>query len=247
LRVERSELRIGSCGDGRQRGGLGLLRDIRVLSDEASLSVLSERNVLPPAGVAGGHPSAPNCFTVLRDGALIQPSKIPGKVSGFPLRHGDVVRIESAGGGGYGDPLDRDELLVRRDVVLGYLTAEQANARYGVVLNDAFAIDQATTAAKRTQIRSLRIYAPIAAAQEELDNGPRRLFKVPPDIADRLALREGSLVEICVPGAPSLRGWVTLDELSPIAAVVAGPSALSILGVESGDRVEIRRVGVERS
>jgi N-methylhydantoinase B len=246
LRVERSELRVGSCGDGRQRGGLGLLRDVRVLSDEASLSVLSERNVLPPAGVAGGHHSAPNRFSVLREGAVISPSRIPGKISGFPLRQHDVVRIESAGGGGYGDPLDRDAMLVRQDVLSGYLTALQASCRYGVVLDGAQLIDEAMTARSRQDIRSRRTHVRIAAADAELDGGPRRLFRIPAGLADVLALSEGAVVEICAPRAPSLRGWVTLSEPLPVFAIVVGPSAIDILGVKSGDCVELRSIRIEQ-
>ena len=60
LRVERHGLREGSCGDGEFRGGLGLRRDIRVLVDGASLSVLADKNVIPPFGVAGGTSGAGN-------------------------------------------------------------------------------------------------------------------------------------------------------------------------------------------
>lgn len=108
LRVERTELRVDSGGDGRWRGGLGLLREVRILAPTAQLSVLSEKNLLPPYGVCGGRAGAPNRFYVRRDGQAIEPSPLPGKVSGFPLRAGDVVVMESSGGGGYGDPLARD-------------------------------------------------------------------------------------------------------------------------------------------
>ena len=99
LLVERTELRTDSCGDGRHRGGLGLRREVRLLAETGSFSELSDRNLIPPYGVSGGHASSPNRFTVLRDGATLQPSDVPGKVSDFPLRQGDVVVMETAGGG----------------------------------------------------------------------------------------------------------------------------------------------------
>ena len=100
LRVERCELRQGCCGDGAFRGGFGLRRDIRILGDAAMLSVLSEKNVIPPYGVEGGRAGASNRFFVIRDGETVEPSDMPGKVSGFRLETGDIVREETAGGGG---------------------------------------------------------------------------------------------------------------------------------------------------
>ena len=108
VRIEHYGIREGSCGDGKFRGGCGMRRDIRILADEASLSVLADHAIIPPFGVAGGHSGAHNRFVVVRDGEVIQPSPVPGKVGGFKLRKDDIVRVELAGGGGYGDPLDRD-------------------------------------------------------------------------------------------------------------------------------------------
>ena len=122
LRIERCEIRKSACGDGEFRGGFGLRRDVKILGRTGALSVLSEKNVIPPYGVEGGSNGAANSFTVIRDGEITQPSPVPGKVSGFPLKTGDVVREETAGGGGYGDPLKRDPELVRADVAEGYLS-----------------------------------------------------------------------------------------------------------------------------
>ena len=88
--------------------------------------MLSDKNVIPPYGVRGGWTGAPNRFTVLRDGEEIEPSALPGKVTGFALRAGDVVIERTAGGGGYGDPLERDPQAVVRDVRFGYVSAASA-------------------------------------------------------------------------------------------------------------------------
>ena len=71
LRVERYGIREGSCGDGQYRGGFGMHREIRVLQGTGSLSVLSERNVIPPFGVMGGFSGAPNQFNIRRNGQII--------------------------------------------------------------------------------------------------------------------------------------------------------------------------------
>jgi N-methylhydantoinase B len=126
LRVERLALRAGSGGAGRRRGGLGLEREIRVLAGGATLAVLSDKNVVPPYGVNGGHAGAPNQFVVRRDGREIMPSALPGKVSAFPLQPGDVVIMRTAGGGGFGDPRERDPAACARDREYGYVTGKTA-------------------------------------------------------------------------------------------------------------------------
>jgi N-methylhydantoinase B len=122
LRVLRSEIRADSGGPGQMRGGCGLRREVQVLCDEARLSVLSDRNVVPPAGVNGGRSGAPNRTHVRRDGKEMAPSAFPGKVANFALQAGDVVVTESSGGGGYGDPLARVPARLAEDLADGYLT-----------------------------------------------------------------------------------------------------------------------------
>jgi N-methylhydantoinase B len=93
LRVERHELRRGSGGAGRFRGGDGVVRELRVL-EACRLSLLSERRSHAPAGAAGGEPGA-------RGRNLVNGREVPAKVT-IDLERGDVVRIETPGGGGFG-------------------------------------------------------------------------------------------------------------------------------------------------
>ena len=93
LRVERYELREGSGGAGTHRGGDGVIREIRVLED-CRLSLLTERRRHAPRGVAGGSDGAPG-----RN--LLNGEELPPKIS-RPVQAGDVLRIETPGGGGYG-------------------------------------------------------------------------------------------------------------------------------------------------
>jgi N-methylhydantoinase B len=100
LRVERHELREGSGGDGARRGGDGLRRAYRVLADGARLTTMVERVRLAPWGLAGGSDGAPSAVWLERDGERI-PLRGKGTVE---LRCGDLVVIETAGGGGHGAP-----------------------------------------------------------------------------------------------------------------------------------------------
>ncbi|MDA1325442.1 MAG: hydantoinase B/oxoprolinase family protein [Proteobacteria bacterium] len=242
LRVERCEIREGACGDGANRGGFGLRRDIRILGHTAMLSVLSEKNVIPPYGVAGGSNGAANRFVVLRDGKLVQPSDVPGKVSGFPLRPGDVVREETAGGGGYGDPLTRDPDDVARDVAQGYLTADQAMVRYGVALGDDGAPDMLATLAIRPDLKNARQMVTLVASNEDHMDGPRRRFVLSRGLAGRLDVDEGALIELRGPAAVPLRGWVQISDSATDGVLALGPDALRLTGAAPGGRIEARAV-----
>jgi N-methylhydantoinase B len=123
LRVLQNELRAGSGGAGQFRGGCGLIRRVQVGCDGARLSVLSDRNIIPPAGVNGGGPGAANRYEVVRDGVAVPTGGFPGKIAGFALRRGDVVVMRSSGGGGFGDPARRDPALAAADAADG-LTGE---------------------------------------------------------------------------------------------------------------------------
>ena len=241
LRVERCEIREGSCGDGRFRGGFGLRRDVRILGETAMLSVLSEKNVIPPYGVAGGANGAANRFVVVRDGKTVQPSDVPGKVSGFALRHGDVVREETAGGGGYGDPLARDPARVAEDVRQGYLSRAQAKKRYGVVLRGSGRVDTDATMAERASLAAMRVRASVQVANEDEYDGPRRRFALSHALATRLGIADGGLVELLTGRATPVRGWAKLTG-GASDAVTVGPESLRLIGAAPGEAVEIRVV-----
>jgi N-methylhydantoinase B len=238
LRVERCEIRQGSCGDGKFRGGFGLRREIRVLCQMATLSVLSEKNVIAPYGVAGGRSSWPNRFRVVRDGIEIEPSRVPGKVSGFALRAGDIVRSETAGGGGFGDPLDRDPERVRQDVCDGYLNRRQVRERYGVVLGKTLAIDGAT-GDERSRLRRARR----SVTLRELDGattGVRRVAVIGPGLAAALGAEKGGLFEVVAGRGAPLRCWATILPGIADDVLLIGRDAMTILGVGPDGRAQAR-------
>ncbi len=117
LRVEEHALRPGSGGDGTHRGGLGLRRAYRVLAPSATLTSMLDRRVIPPWGVAGGAAGLPFRITVNpgRDGR-----ELGGKAT-TTLREGDVVLIETCGGGGWGPPAGRPAEARERDRREGYV------------------------------------------------------------------------------------------------------------------------------
>jgi hypothetical protein len=213
--------------------------------------VLADKNVIPPFGVRGGVSGAANRFTVVRDGQLIEPSPVPGKVGGFALLRGDIVRIQTSGGGGHGDPLARDPARVAADVRLGYLTPEQACARYGVVLTQDGTVDDAASRAARERLAGARTIVNVLAGNED-DEGTRRRVRVPAALAQRLHLADGALVELCTPvSGASLRAWASIDDEpgnsdnhreGAAASVRMGQGGLAALGARAGDAVQIRAV-----
>jgi N-methylhydantoinase B len=119
LRVERYELRVGSGGDGRFRGGLGLRREIRALAP-MDLSVRAERHRFSPRGIFGGGEGEKGAFILTRTDGRTE--KLPCKAAGIQLAAGDVLTVLTPGGGGYGPPQERDPALVERDVRQGKVT-----------------------------------------------------------------------------------------------------------------------------
>ncbi|MGH7355762.1 MAG: hydantoinase B/oxoprolinase family protein, partial [Candidatus Rokuibacteriota bacterium] len=242
VRVERTALREDSGGAGRWRGGLGLTREVRILTTGAQLSVLAEKSVLPPFGVCGGGSGATNRFWVRRDGKPIQPSPLPGKVSGFPLAPDDMLVMDSSGGGGFGDPLARDPARVVADIGEGYVTPAAADAVYGVVLRGGV-WDAAATEARRAQLRDARLGVRLVAG-DGLDDGPGRAIRLDADTAARLGVAPGAVVELVNPGGAPLRAWVVaVTDGVRRGGAPAGelaPAALRMLNLADGAEVEIR-------
>ena len=239
--VEESGLRVGSCGHGEWRGGLGMERRVRLETGGAGLTVLTDRVIIPPYGVDGGTSGGGNRFTVHREGSEVEPSGVPGKATAFPLRENDTVILRSAGGGGWGDPLTRTPEAVLADVGLGYISAEDAREVYGVILTDG-ALDMEATAAARERIRKGRVYLTVRLNDEDAYGGSRRLCPVSPETAGEGGFSEGMLVEyVPARGAP-LRAWVKTTPGPATGETPLGPVAASILNLREGERIWLRPI-----
>jgi len=243
LRIEQMSIRDGSHGHGMFRGGCGMTRDVRILEGQASLSVLSDKNIIPPYGVGGAFSGQGNRFLVLRQGKAVEASPIPGKISSFPLLPDDIVRIQTAGGGGFGDPLSRDPSLVVEDVRLGYTSEKDAKDIYGVVLSTDKA-DHDNTHAWRRELKGKEIVLKIRTTDKDIYQGARRLFFISEVTAHALGVCEGDLCELVNWRGPNLRGWVRIEKDAISDEMALGPFGCAILRCESGDLFQLRPIRV---
>ena len=118
-----------------RRGGFGVIFEFQIRRGEASASLLGERGRFAPFGVLGGKSAKTAKHTFLLQGKDYLPPHI-SKDEGVPMLAGDVLRLETPGGGGYGNPLDRPPELVLRDVKRGYYDRKTAEREYGVLIKE---------------------------------------------------------------------------------------------------------------
>jgi N-methylhydantoinase B len=153
FRVEALSLAVDSGGAGRYRGGLGYEKHIRMLKDAHFMSI-ADRSILSCWGVNGGRAGRPFQVTIDPDGP--HEREVDALADAEPVRAGEVIRIRTTGGGGWGDPLEREPELVVRDVVWRKVSPEAALADYGVVLTgsvdgDDLDYDAEATTAERAR------------------------------------------------------------------------------------------------
>ncbi len=117
----RWALRPDSGGDGEYRGGLGAVYEIELLEEEADVFLFGERGRFPPPGVAGGGAGALNRFAYEQADGMHAPP-MASKTVGVRITRGQRIRLETPGGGGYGDPAARDPAARAADRKLGYVT-----------------------------------------------------------------------------------------------------------------------------
>jgi len=128
LRFHRYEFLPDTGGAGRQRGGLGVRRDIEFLDESGAAETQFDKFKVAPFGLFGGEPGATGRLVLNPDGAA--PRELPSKNVNLRLRRGDVFSMWTQGGGGYGPPAERDPAAVARDLREGKLTAAAARKSY---------------------------------------------------------------------------------------------------------------------
>jgi N-methylhydantoinase B len=126
--VERYGFHQEDGGEGRRRGGKGVYLDIRVLSDSTRFTGSFGRHKFKPWGVNGGRDGSPNYIEVFRRSPLSGLREIYGKTTQLPLDRGDVVRLVTATGGGWGNPLERSDKELARDLKDGFVTPSQVRS-----------------------------------------------------------------------------------------------------------------------
>jgi N-methylhydantoinase B len=164
--IERLALATDSGGAGKYRGGLGYDKHIRLLQDAAFIST-ADRSILSCYGVRGGKAGLPYQATI--NPGTPQERALPGLIDDVPLQEGDVLALRTTGGGGWGDPLEREPASVLLDVLQGKVSSRSARDDYGVVLTgegDALELDEPATETLRDELRSTR------PPFELIDRGP---------------------------------------------------------------------------
>ncbi len=128
IRVQRLEIMQDSGGAGKFRGGCGVRKDLEMYAESATASLLGDRHKFRPMGLFGGQPGALAKTVLNPDGEAVELESKEVR----PLKRGDVLSIQLSGGGGFGDPKERDPARVREDVADGYVSARAAREDYGV-------------------------------------------------------------------------------------------------------------------
>ena len=162
--VESRALRRDSCGAGRYRGGLGLDMKVRNLVEGKWNFERTRRSKCPPWGIAGGTAGEPG-------GNLL---KLPGEkafkwITGanIPVPLNSLAIVRTGGGGGWGDPLERDAALVAADAAEGLISRRAAHELYGVVLRSSMSLDESATRRLRDRLRSRRKVRPAKRAKQQ--------------------------------------------------------------------------------
>jgi N-methylhydantoinase B len=130
--TERFELLPDSGGAGAFRGGLGFVREYRILEDDVRFSLRGDKHTIGPWGCQGGKDGRTGACIV--NPGTAEEKSLPSRFGDFTLKKGDLLRLERPGGGGIGDPLERARERVLDDVRQGYVSPESAQSDYGVAI-----------------------------------------------------------------------------------------------------------------
>ena len=190
--IERYESVADSGGAGRYRGGNGIHMTYR-FTESGTIAIHDDRWFVPPWGVNGGEPGARSWKKLVR--ASGEETFLPSKCDNVQVNRDDVLHFVTWGGGGWGDPLERETELLELEIKRGLVTARGA-LRFGVVANDAGEVDATATAALRTRMRASR--------------GPLQVFDRGPEIDQ---LRATSLADTGLP-APRPPVWRSAPALA---------------------------------
>ena len=130
LRFKHYELIPDTGGAGKQRGGLGVRRDIEFLDQSGSLNTQFDKFKVAPFGLFGGQDGATGSMVMNPDGA--DHEDLPSKTVNHAFKYADVFSMRTQGGGGFGRPEERDHVAVERDLREGKISTDSAESAYGL-------------------------------------------------------------------------------------------------------------------
>jgi N-methylhydantoinase B len=233
-------LRTDSGGAGLYRGGLGVVREYEALVD-GIFSMLSETAIVPLSGLYGGHAGTPAQWERIRGREVsFLSDELRGKCAPLSVRRGDVIRISSQGGGGWGDPLERPLDAVLADVRNGKVSEQSARAVYGVVIQSD-SVDVKASRQRRAQLLQGRVYLrAVRVAGAAWEWGVRVLRMGTRGLG---AAADGDFVEVFVKERPNpLRGIARVDPGAPEDALLLDAEAWDDLRLTDESHLLFRRV-----
>ena len=151
IRVVRYELIPDLCGAGKFRGGVGVRKEYTPVGHDCRLTATFERRLDPGWGLHGGEPGKPNQLVIYRSDGK---TETYGKVTDLEIKEGDIMSFQGGGGGGFGNPLERDYEKVRADVENGYISINVARDSYGVVFATDMQVDEMETNKLRQELQA---------------------------------------------------------------------------------------------
>ncbi|KZL89000.1 hydantoinase B/oxoprolinase family protein [Clostridium magnum] len=150
VQVRKYALRKDSGGAGRNRGGLGIVREFEIMYDGISYTGLGDRQKFPPWGLEDGLSGAGGAYYLYKEGCSEE--RLPSKCTDIPLKKGNIVSVYTPGSGGYGDPMTRDPYNVLIDVIEDKVSVDMAKKLYGVSVE----MKNGTYVLNEDETRSLR-------------------------------------------------------------------------------------------
>ena len=244
--------RVDGGGPGKFRGGVGLVRNMKILDDgryqKIGVSTLWDRTKIPPFGIDGGFSGCPGRIAIIRTDGRQEyvPVELGSKCSLLPLHLNDTLSCRTGGGGGYGDPLERNPDLVLQDVRDEKVSEVVARDIYGVIIKkDTWMVDREATKKQRRKIKDSRIFLTVIQKSEEFV-GNRRIVCLNNELLNDVKYvseplgTSPYLIELLGRAKAPLRAWAIGDAQYSNAEIGLDEVLMKMLGVNAGNTVWLR-------
>jgi hypothetical protein len=223
---------------------------MKILDDERyqsiGLSTIWDRTKIPCYGIGGGLSSCPGRVAILRSDNRLEyvPVELGSKCSLLPVHLNDTLICRTGGGGGYGDPLERDPELVLQDLQDLKVSELVAKEIYGVFIDKGRqAVDIDATKEQREKLKRAKIFCGVKKKDEEFI-GNRRIVRLNPQLLNLLGYLPSEslpyLVELQGVSMAPLRLWTIEDEQYSHSEVGLDEASMRMLRINEGDRVWLR-------